>query len=198
MTAHNPFVENKIRELIELAKADPNLTVEECAAKAEEIRGTADRVVPRLTNGEMIKINYAMRLFQLKHNSLDPVEEDGRLFPGVKPSFRIIAAVLPRPLIRRDWDFCHLLSAHISRPWHVTGAVHSFDGEKWDEFEFDFKCELKFRYVEQLVDSVIAEIKSGLNHKFIRHTTWTAKVWHHKEDGTPTRNKRKSKRRKSK
>lgn len=148
MNAHNPIVEDKIRELIERSKSDPNLTIEECAAKADEIRAAADRVVPKLTNSEMFKINAAMRLFQLKHNSLDPVEEDGKLFPGVRPSFRVIAAVLPRPMIRRDWDFCWMLAAHIARPWQVTVTLHCFDGEKWDRFDAEFFYILKYKYIE--------------------------------------------------
>lgn len=198
MTAHNPIVEAKIQELIERSKADPDLSIEECARRAEAIRATADAVVPRLTNGEMFKINAAMRNFRLKHNSLDPVKDlEGRLYPAVKPSFRY-PFVLPRPMNPRDWEFCMLLAGHVARPWRITVTVHADYGDCIDSFESDpIVVELKYQYVEQLVDTIIKQIKGGINDKYIRHTEWTAQVWHHKADGTPTRNKRKTKRRKS-
>lgn len=196
MTSHNPFVENKIRELIAQCKSDQNLTVEQCAAKADEIRGIADAVVPRLSNQEMFQINYAMRLFQLRHNSLDPVEDASGLHPGVKPSFRN-TFVLKRPMLRRDWDFAWMLSAHIARPWWVIIDLHCFDGEKWYTCNAEFKAHLRYQFVEQVINLQIEELKETANPKHIRHVEWVAKVWHHKEDGTPTRNKRKSKRRKS-
>jgi len=197
VTAHNPVIEAKIAELVALSKADQDLSIEECARLAEEIRGTADRVIPKLSNGEMFKINAAMRNFRLRHNSLDPVKDrQGQLYPAVKPSFRY-PFVLPRPMIPRDWEFCMLLAGHVARPWRITVTVHADYGDCMDEFTSEpILVELKYQYVEQLVDTIIKQIKGGINDKFIRHTEWTAEVWHHKADGTPTRNKRKTKRRK--
>ncbi len=198
MTAHNPIVEAKIAELVALSKAQQDLSIEECARLADEIRGSADMVIPRLSNGEMFKINAAMRNFRLRHNSLDPVKDkEGRLYPGVKPSFRY-PFVLPRPFVPRDWEFCMLLAGHVARPWRITVTVHADYGDCIDSFESEpIVVELKYQYVEQLVDTLIRDIKSGINEKYIRHAEWTAQVWHHKADGTPTRNKRKTKRRKN-
>lgn len=198
MTAHNPVVEAKIQELIALSKSEQDLSLEECARLAEQIRGTADRVVPRLTNAEMFKINAAMRNFRLRHNSLEPVEDlEGRLYPGVKPSFRY-PYVLPRPMNARDWEFCMLLAGHVARPWRIVVTVHTDMGDVLDDFISEpIVVELKYQYVEQLIDTIIKQIKGGINDKYIRHTEWVAEVWHHKADGTPTRNKRKTKRRKT-
>jgi len=197
VTAHNPIVEAKIRELIELSKADPDLSIEECARRAEEIRHTANMVVPKLTNAEMFKVNAAMRNFRMRHNSLDPMtDRDGNLHPTVVPSFRY-PFVLPRRMVSRDWEFCMLLAGHVARPWRITVKVHADYGDCADELESEpIIVEMKFRYVERLIDTIAKEIKSGLNDKHIRHTEWLAEVWHHKSDGTPTRNKRKTKRRK--
>lgn len=197
MTAHNPIVEAKILELIELSKADPDLSIEECARRADEIRQVAGRVVPKLTNAEMFKVNAGMRNFRMRHNSLDPMTDmEGKLHPTVVPSFRY-PYVLTRPMNPRDWEFCMLLAGHVARPWRITVTVHADYGDSVEEIESEpITVEMKFRYVERLIDTIAKEIKNGLNAKHIRHTTWCAEVWHHKADGTPTRNKRKTKRRK--
>lgn len=97
----------------------------------------------------------------------------------------------------RDADFIFTWAGHVARPWRITVTVHADYGDCMDEFTSEpISVELKYQYVEQLVDTIISQIKDGINPKYIRHSQWTAEVWHHKADGTPTRNKRKTKRRK--
>ena len=158
-------VKTKLIESVERLKRDVLL---------KDIDDAAYRVLPKLTDKELLMVNAGIKNLYLIHDSYDSLVGDSVKKVTVKFSFPPIK----RQLTPRDVDFCFTFAGHHPRHWHVYIVIVSEDpfGKEYLDMGW-FDVNVKYRYLEDGIDGTIEDIKrEECNDRQVKRILWSATI----------------------